>query len=80
MTGSDEEQSSGALLDADALLNFTDRMHDLRERVDDAEVTDAQRGRWQRKLLLLTEAAHRDLEAAREQLARFEAEFERRGE
>jgi hypothetical protein len=46
-------------------------------QVAEAKLTDGQRGRWQRRLVAINEAARADLPAASEQLARFERDWGR---
>ncbi len=66
------------MLDADDFLGFTERLRTVRERIEAAAVSREQKGRWQRKLLAITDAAQRDLDDATDLLRRFEAELDRR--
>lgn len=65
------------LVDADALLSLTAELRALRTRVDEADVSDEQRQRWQRTLGGIAEGAANDLEKARAQLHRFAAQIDR---
>lgn len=66
------------MLDADDFMGFTERLRAVHGRVDAARVSREQKGRWQRKLLSITDAAQRDLDDATDLLRRFEAELDRR--
>lgn len=65
------------LVDAAALLSLTAELRSVRERIDEADVSDEQRQRWQRTLGGIAEGATRDLENARAQLHRFSAQIDR---
>ncbi len=65
------------LIDADALLALTRELRAVRERVDQADVSDEQRQRWQRTLGGIAEGATTDLDKATGQLRRFSAQVER---
>lgn len=71
------ESSGNGMLDAEAFLQFTERLKGLRERVEGANVSSQQRARWQRKLIAVSDVGTRDLERATVQLNRFEVEVER---
>ena len=65
------------LVDADALLALTGELRSFRERLDDVDVTDEQRRRWQRTMGAIAEGATNDVEKARAQLRRLTAQVER---
>ena len=65
------------LVDADALLALTSELRSLRARLDDADVTDEQRQRWQRTLGAIAEGGTSDIEKARAQLRRLAARVDR---
>lgn len=73
-----EASAEPGLVDAHDFLGFTRRLRDLHARVDAADVSRDQRGRWQRRLVALADVGQRDLAQASEQLHRFEAELDRR--
>lgn len=64
-------------LDAEQVLGFTERLRDLRERLEDHEVSAEQRRRWQSRLAAISEGAATDLARASEQLHRLEADVDR---
>lgn len=66
------------LVDADALLSLTAELRAVRSKVDDADVSDEQRQRWQRTLGAIAQGATADLEKARGQLHRLAAQVDRR--
>lgn len=72
------EPRSDGLMDASDFLAFTGRLRELRQRVDDAPISDDRRRRWQRRLADISGVGADDLALAATQLARFEAEVERR--
>lgn len=65
------------MLDADDFLGFTERLRDLRARVEAADVSEEQRGRWHSRLLGITDGAKTDLQRATDLLSRFEGELDR---
>lgn len=65
------------LVDADALLTLTGELRVLRDRLEDAAVSEDQRQRWQRTLGAIAEGASNDLERATGQLRRFAAQVDR---
>lgn len=65
------------LVDADALLALTRELRAVRERVDEADVSDEQKQRWQRTLGAIAEGATNDLDNATGQLRRFAAQVDR---
>jgi hypothetical protein len=69
--------NSSGMLDADGFLAFAARLRAAHGLLENARVSDEQRGRWQRRLIAITEAARRDLDRAGSQLARFESDLER---
>ncbi len=71
--GTGPAEGGSELLDAEAVLSFAERLRDLAARVEDADVPEPRRQRWERKLLDLAEAGRRDLGEAEAQLRRFEA-------
>jgi hypothetical protein len=64
-------------LDVREVLSFTERLRDVRDRVDHAAVSPEQRGRWQSRLAAISEGAASDLERAVGQLGRLEADVVR---
>lgn len=66
------------MVDADDFLGFTTRLREAHARVDTTKASREQRGRLQRRLIAIADAAHRDLEQASDLLRRFEAELDRR--
>lgn len=65
------------LIDADELLALTSELRSLRSRLDDADVTDEQRQRWQRAMGAIAEGGSTDVEKARAQLRRLAARVDR---
>lgn len=65
------------LVDADAFLEFTDRLRVVRDRIADSEVDDHRRQSWQRRLIAVSDAARQDLAAALDKLERLVAEVDR---
>lgn len=65
------------MVDADRLLELTERLHEAHARIDDSSLPPEHRSRWQRRLIAITETAHRDLERAELQLLRFDHELDR---
>lgn len=76
--GGADQGGDQAMVDADDFLGFTTRLREVHERVDGARVSREQKGRWQRKLISIADAGHRDLDQASELLRRFESELDRR--
>lgn len=72
-----EEAVETSLVDARRFLEVTTKLHDLYSRVDGARVSADQKGRWQRRLIAITDAAKDDLDRAEGQLLRFSAELDR---
>jgi hypothetical protein len=66
-------------VDADVLLGFTQRLHEVRDRVERASTSDEQRRRWQARLAAISEGAADDLDRAVAQLGRMEADLGRWG-
>lgn len=64
-------------LDADAVLAFTGRLREVRDRVDDAAVSDDQRHRWHAQLAAISAGAAHDLGRATAQLHRLEVAVDR---
>lgn len=65
------------LVDADTLLALTGELRTLRTRLDEADVSDEQRQRWQRTMGAIAEGATTDLDRARAQLRRLTAQVDR---
>jgi hypothetical protein len=65
------------LVDAGDFLGFTTRLREAHGRVEGARVSREKKGRWQRRLIAIADAGHRDLEQASELLRRFEAELDK---
>ena len=72
--GNAHHQVDGALL-----MQLTDQLQSMHERVCRAPVSDEQRGRWQTRLAAISEGAAEDLERAASQLRRMAAEMDRHG-
>lgn len=70
-------QPQDSPLDAEALLALTSELRSLRARLDDADITDEQRQRWQRTMGAIAEGATTDLDNARAQLRRLAARVDR---
>lgn len=68
---------SGGLVDAHALLAFTEQLHVVHGRVDGAAVSEEQRRRWQVRLAAISEGATVDLLRAHAQLRRLDADLDR---
>lgn len=66
-----------SLVDAEELLALTRELRSLRARLDDADVSDEQRKRWQRTMGAIAEGGTSDVENARAQLRRLTAQVER---
>lgn len=66
-------------VDAAVLLQLTDELQAMRERVADASVSDEQRGRWQTRLAAISQGAAADLDRAVVQLRRMAADLARHG-
>ena len=64
-------------LDAEQVLGFTERLRELRTRLEHGRVSDEQRRRWQSRLAAISEGAATDLVRASEQLHRLEADMDR---
>ncbi|MBW3619611.1 MAG: hypothetical protein KY461_05150 [Actinobacteria bacterium] len=73
-----EGAADRGMVDADDFLGFATRLREVHGRVDGAKVSREQRGRWQRKLIMIADVGHRDLGQASELLRRFESELDRR--
>ena len=65
------------LIDADELLALTSELRTLRARLDDADVSEEQRQRWQRTMGAIAEGGTTDVERARAQLRRLSAQVDR---
>ncbi|MBW3561960.1 MAG: hypothetical protein KY437_05635 [Actinobacteria bacterium] len=72
-----ERSVETSLVDARRFLEVTAQLRDLYSRVDGARVSTEQKGRWQRRLIAITDAAKDDLDRAEGQLVRFSAELDR---
>lgn len=66
-------------VDGDLLMQFTGRLHDVRDRVDAARVSSEQRSRWQSRLAAISRGAAEDLERAAGQLHRMAVDLDRHG-
>ena len=66
-------------LDAQQVLAFTERLRDLRKRLEGGRVSDEQRRRWQSRLAAISRGATTDLARASEQLGRLETDMDRHG-
>jgi hypothetical protein len=64
-------------IDAHVFVALTQGLHSAFTKVAEAKLNEGQRGRWQRRLVAISEAARADLPAASEQLARFERDWGR---
>lgn len=64
-------------LDVSEVLSFTERLRDVRDRVDGVPASSEQRGRWQSRLAAISEGGAANLERAVGQLGRLEADVER---
>lgn len=69
--------TSHGQLDADAVLEFTGRLREIRTRVDGASVSDEQRHRWHAQLAAISSGAADDLARAMGQLHRLEVAVDR---
>lgn len=65
------------LVDAERFLEFTQRLKDLRDRVEAADVPPSRRTVWHERLIAIADEAHGDLESASAHIERFEAELDR---
>lgn len=74
---SDERAEEHGLVDADRFLVLTDRLREVRERLEAAKVSTEQKARWHRRLIAITNAAKEDLARADDQLTRFTADLDR---
>ena len=70
-------QPPDPLVDADALLALTSELRSLRTRLNEADLTDEQRQRWQHTMGAIAEGAPTDVDKARAQLRRLSARVER---
>jgi len=73
---SDEPEGMTAI-DAVAFVTLSEGLRDAFARLGSHELTEDQRGRWQRRLLAITNAAQRDLPRAQAQLDRYDADWTR---
>lgn len=73
----DRDAPSGALVDADRFLSLTDRLRQVRERIEGGGTDDRRRSQWQRILVAISDAAKDDLDGAERKLTRLEAELDR---
>lgn len=64
-------------LDVSEVLSFTERLREVRDRVEHVAVSPEQRGRWQSRLAAISEGAATNLERAVGQLGRLQADVER---
>lgn len=76
---SDPGSTSHHQVDANVLLDFADRLHAMRARLEDAPVSVEQRRRWQSRLVAISQGATNDLDRAGSQLRRMAAELDRHG-
>ncbi|MDP9022538.1 MAG: hypothetical protein M3N57_07550 [Actinomycetota bacterium] len=67
-----------SLLDADRVLALTRRLRDVHARLDDVRLSRDAKGRWQRRLIAISQSAQDDLADAEQQLERLVAELDRR--
>ena len=63
------------LLDAERVFSLTERLRAAHARIDESRLPADRRGRWQRRLITITEIAQSDLARAEENLRRFDLEF-----
>lgn len=68
---------SDGLLDANHVLELARRLHEQRDRITAADVSDEQRGRWLGRLQGIADGASEDLAKAVAQLNRLAAELDR---
>lgn len=73
------ERTEHQQVDASVLLEFTGRLHDMRDRVEAAGVSTEQRRRWHTRLAAISRAAADDLERAGALLRRMAADLDRQG-
>lgn len=66
-------------VDASLLMQLTEQLQTVHERVSRAPVSDEQRGRWQTRLAAISQGAADDLERAAGQLRRMAADLDRHG-
>lgn len=72
-----DEPDVATSIDAVAFVTLSEGLRHAFTRVGSADLTDDQRGRWQRRLLSITNAAQRDLPRAQAQLDRYDADWTR---
>lgn len=75
----DETQNPDATtsIDAVAFVAFSEGLRAAFARLGSVKLTEDQRGRWQRRLLAIADAAQRDLPGAQAQLDRYAAQWAR---
>ena len=73
---SGDDERTG-MVDAGELLALTASLRRVRARIEDATVTDSQRGRWQRTLVSIAEDATDDIDLASDRLIRLEEQVVR---
>lgn len=64
-------------MDAERFLAFTQRLRDLRDRVEASDVPTSRRSVWHERLIAIADEAHGDLDKAEAHMERFEAELDR---
>jgi hypothetical protein len=72
-----EGHDDGRPVDAGQLLRFSESLREGFALLAQADIRDASRERWQRRLIAITNAAKRDLDRAEEQYARYREDFDR---
>lgn len=77
MTGA--EGSAHRQVDATLLMQLTEQLQAMHDRVSHAAVSDEQRGRWQTRLAAISQGAAADLDRAAGQLRRMAADLDRHG-
>jgi len=63
-------------VDAERFLRVSDGLREAFGRLTGADVDDASRARWQRRLIAITNAAKHDLATAERRLAAYHADWE----
>lgn len=64
-------------IDARAFVTLSEGLREAFDRLGASDVTEDQRGRWQRRLLAITDAAKRDLPEAQAQMDRYRSDWAR---
>lgn len=72
------DSSPAGQVDAVAFLRVSDGLREAFAQVGAAKLRADEAGRWQRRLIAITNVAKRDLAGALEQLERFEADWAHR--